>query len=368
MSGGATGGHLYPAIAIIDRLRSLSAVDRVGYVGTGRSIEARVLRRVPGIEQFSIRCRGFERGRYTTYPGTIGWLLVGLLQSLIIILRFRPGLILGIGSYAEFPILFWGILFRIPTAIHEQNVLPGLTNRLLAPWVNRIFLSYEASLTYLSRRARQRSVITGNPVRKEILDDEAAPPLGGMGLDPRKRTVLAFGGSRGADVLNDAILRSRHKFDQMGDLQILLVVGENGNVEKIRKSLQKESIESIIVQKYIHKIGEALAAANLAVCRAGATTLAELSVRGIPSILIPWPEAAENHQEANARFFEKEGASCLVEEVMLAQIDLAELVAELIRDGERLERMRRHSRALGKSHRDALTRIIQHIEELTNEQ
>jgi UDP-N-acetylglucosamine--N-acetylmuramyl-(pentapeptide) pyrophosphoryl-undecaprenol N-acetylglucosamine transferase len=275
---------------------------------------------------------------------------LGLVESLFIICKFRPTVIVGMGGFSSFPPVLWGILLGIPTVIHEVNAVPGLVNRLLAPHVDLVTTAYAQTARLL--RAR-RIATTGVPLRRELLEAAQLPQeelKAGLGLDLRKRTVLVLGGSRGAAPLNRAILRSRVDRD---DLQILLVTGGGA---------PQRGGTGIIAKQYLDRVGEALAAADLVISRAGAATIAELTALGKPAILVPWLEAAENHQELNARLLEQAGGAIVLPEGALEEVDLVELARKLLAERERLRQMADRSRAMGRP--DGLQRFLEEVERL----
>ena len=275
------------------------------------------------------------------------------MESLIIVLRFRPTVIIGTGGFASFPPLFWGIAFGIPTVVHEVNVVPGLVSRWLAPRVDLVMVAYpETALHLRVKRVR----VTGVPLRPGLLEMAHSPQeelKAELGLDPQRRMILVLGGSRGAAPLNRAILSSKAKLDEM---QVLLVTGRDADGTLGGRR------EGIFVHEYLDrcKIGEALAAADLVVSRAGAATLAELTGIGKPALLIPWPGAAEDHQERNARYLERAGGALVLPEDLLQEIDLLEFARRLLAEQGRIRRMAAASRAVGR--RDGLKRVIEEVE------
>lgn len=283
---------------------------------------------------------------------TLSELALGFIESLFIICKFRPTVIIGMGGFTSFAPVLWGILLRIPTVIHEVNVVPGLVNRLLAPWVDLVTTAYPQTAGLL--RA-SRITTTGVPLRPALLEAAALPQQAlkaELGLDLGKRTILVLGGSRGAAPLNRAILRSRAERD---NLQILLVTGRGAPDQGAIKT-------GIIAREYLERMGEALGAADLVISRAGAATLAELTALGKPAILIPWPGAAENHQELNARFLEQAGGALVLPEGALEEVDLVELAGRLLAERERLSQLAARSRELGR--RDGLQRFLEEVERL----
>ncbi len=345
----------------MEGLRS-RGVARIGYVGARRGLEREVIPRYRWIEFFPIHGRGL--------PRRLGWglglalveLLLGMVESLLIVLRFRPTLILGTGGYVSFFPLLWGILLQVPTIVQEENVVPGLVNRLLARWADLTLVAHAETAKHL--RAR-RIVVTGVPLRPRLLamaDREPAELRRELGLHPEKPLILVLGGSRGAAVLNQAIVQAKEELRRDG-LQVLLLSGRGVRLRAEAKA------ENLVVREYLddEEIGKALVAADLVISRAGAGILAELTALGKPAILVPWPGAAEAHQERNAQFLARAGGALLLPEAELKErgLNLIALSRALMADRERLAAMAARSRALGR--RDALNRVLEEIERLAAE-
>jgi UDP-N-acetylglucosamine--N-acetylmuramyl-(pentapeptide) pyrophosphoryl-undecaprenol N-acetylglucosamine transferase len=357
VAGGGTGGHVYPALALIEGLCTHFPVERVSYVGTSRGLEARVVTRMPQIEFYPISARGFARQLSLSNLRALAEVGRGFGQSWQIVRRFQPDLIVGTGGYAAFAPLVCGIIRGIPTVIHEPNARPGLVNRLLAPWVGLTTLAMPEAGERL--RAR-RMALTGTPIRHELLN--AQPDMAALGLDPSLPMVLVMGGSRGAEVLNDQVLNYARHFTEM---EVVLITGQEG-FDRARSQLNASSQRNIHLVAYAEQIGTLLAAARLVVCRAGAVTLAELAALGKPAILIPWLGAADDHHTANARAFAKCGAARLIAEGELQRGSrLAETVRELLADPATLARMAHASAQLGQP--DALHKVIREVERYLHE-
>ncbi len=358
VAGGGTGGHLYPALALIEGLKANFPIEHVGYVGTERGLEARVLAQIPQIEFYPIRARGFARRFALVNLRALIELAQGFCQARRIISHFRPDLIVGTGGYASFAPLAWGVAWGIPTIIHEPNARPGLVNRLLAPWVGLTTLAMPEAAEKLWARC---ATVTGTPIRNEIL--HAHPDTAGLNLDPSLPLVLVMGGSRGAQVLNDQVLNYSDVFTGM---EVVLITGQEG-YDRAQRQLTFRNQHHIHLIPYANQIGRLLAAARLVICRSGAVTLAELSALGKPALLVPWPGAADGHQEANARIFAQRGAARLILESELreAQPVLAQTVRQLLDDPATLDRMARASARLG--HSEALQKVIREVERYLHE-
>jgi UDP-N-acetylglucosamine--N-acetylmuramyl-(pentapeptide) pyrophosphoryl-undecaprenol N-acetylglucosamine transferase len=347
-------------------------VTEIAYVGTSHGLENRVIPQQPWIQFFKIRMRGFERRSLWRCLVAAGALPIGLWQSLRILIKFRPDLIIGVGGYASFPPLLWGILLKIPTLIHEQNLRPGLANRVLARWVSKVCLSYSQTARYLWAKS---VVVTGLPVRPSLL--EAKPRPEQFGLTPHRKTVCVVGGSRGSDFLTQTVLRAQ---PQLPEAQFLVVTGTRvgepfGDLNSTSKTDRELTHPfklptharcgrrgRLVQVPYVEDMGAALAVADLVVCRAGASTLAELTALGKPAILVPWPGAAENHQVENARAAARSGGFLVAIESELDADKLGTLIHQLLHDESALSQMK--SRIPSQGRRTALDQILREVEGL----
>jgi UDP-N-acetylglucosamine--N-acetylmuramyl-(pentapeptide) pyrophosphoryl-undecaprenol N-acetylglucosamine transferase len=366
IAGGGTGGHFYPALAVMEELSQREPEARLAYIGTRRGIEGRILPAYPWIRFFPIHARGFERGNIWQNLYAIVLLFLAFLETLIAIVRFRPQIIIGMGGYASFPAVLLGSLLGqiipIRTVIHEQNAIAGLTNRILAPFVNKVLVSYPQSKASFPRA--RRIAVTGNPIRKEfLLAKRTAEAYKRFDLDPDKQTVLVFGGSHGSTALTTAIIQAKGSIAKSERLQVLLVTGKSGEERVIREEFNRAGVHNIVVRQYIERMGEAFAVADLVVSRAGATTLAEITSCGKPALLVPWGGAAGGHQWENARALREENACTLVNEADILEHGLVELICQMVGDREALTQMAHNSMRMGK--RQATTLILGEIMTLT---
>lgn len=362
LAGGGTGGHIYPAVTIGKALQEKGA--ELLFVGTARGLEGRIVPR----EGFALEFIPVE-----SLPRRLSWRLVragftaldGVRQADRIVRAFRPDICIGTGGYVAGPVVLAAALRRVPTMIQEQNALAGVTNRLLARFVDKIALGYEAAKS--SFRNQDKLVVTGNPIRPEIVQTTRAEGARRMNLNPRQRNVLIFGASQGARSINQAVIDGLDQLFAV-DAHYILVTGERGfdecitGMQKAGYPLQIKAegreawVQRLRIVPYIHDMPAALAAADLVVGRAGAISIAEITARGIPAMLIPYPYAAENHQEKNARILEEAGAARMVLETDLSGVTLALGVAELLKDRQRWKAMAEASKSLGRP--DAVWDIV----------
>ncbi len=358
IAGGGTGGHLYPAIAVLEALRAQDPGMELAYVGTRRGLEARVLPSTcPWVRFLPIHSRGLSRGSPAQNALAIALTLVGLAESLLVFAVFRPHVVLGMGGYASFPpVLLASLLGRIlpiRTLVHEQNAIPGLANRLLSPWVDEVLVSYPQSADRFPRA--RRVVATGNPVRSEFLHSRRSKALyRQFGLDPRRRTVLVFGGSGGSAALTEAVLRAAAAIGREEGVQVLLAAGRGADVGDIAARIASAEAANVVVLPYIERMGEAFALADLVVSRAGASTLAEITSCGKASLLVPWDGAAEGHQWENALCLHEEKACAVAGDAEIREDGLARLIGQILNDGDALRRIAENARRLGRPHAAAL--------------
>ena len=351
VAGGGTGGHFYPGLAVLEGLRERNQDVRAAYVGTRSGIEARVLPSRPWIRFYPIRTRGFAHRGRVRQLWTIIWLAVGLLETLLIFIRFRPQIVIGVGGYSSFPPVLLGAiigrLLRIRTVIHEQNVVAGVANKWLSRFVDLVLVSFPQTERSFPRA--RRLVVTGNPIREEFLHVRRSDGLyRTFGLNPRRRTILVFGGSKGSTQITDQILRAKNVIGANDGLQILLITGSDTATGSIRRELSASAIDNVVVESYIDQMGAAFAIADLVVCRAGATSLAEITACGKASVLIPWREAKDDHQWKNARLLKAEKACALADDEAIVEQNLVRLIVSLIRDEPALERLAGNASRLGK--------------------
>ncbi|HWR40066.1 MAG TPA: undecaprenyldiphospho-muramoylpentapeptide beta-N-acetylglucosaminyltransferase [Patescibacteria group bacterium] len=352
LSGGGTGGHIYPAVTIGREIAGMATGCEFLFIGTKQGLEADIIPR-EGFPFATIEVRGLER-RLLSWNNlrTLGVTATGLWRAAQMIRRFRPQLVIGTGGYVCGPVLLAASLLGVSTLIQEQNVIPGITNKLLSRVVDRIAVGYEEARQYFPARVRGKIVATGNPVRPEFLAASRQEGLADLQLDPGKMTLLVVGGSRGAQSINRAMVDVHRHFAGNTQLQILHVTGKN-EYNSIVEAVQARGVDiaaagNLRIEPYLYNMPQALSAADLAIFRSGAVGLAELTVRGVPAILIPYPHAAENHQEHNARAVEARGAARVIRDRDLSGTVLCEAITTLVYHPEQLQAMARASKNLGR--------------------
>ncbi|WP_258359332.1 undecaprenyldiphospho-muramoylpentapeptide beta-N-acetylglucosaminyltransferase [Moorella sulfitireducens (nom. illeg.)] len=349
ITGGGTGGHVYPALAIARGLQQARPGIELLYMGTARGLEADVVPRA-GFPFRTITVQGLERRRLWKNVPALAKTIKGLGEAWFQVRRFRPHLVVGTGGYVSGPVCLAAALQGIPVVLHEQNAYPGLTNRLLAAVARAVCLTFPEAAGRFPRRARL--VTTGLPVRPEILRADRGICRGKLGLGENQLFLVVIGGSQGARSLNRAMLPVLKEMAGRPDVSILQVTGRrhyDGYLQQVREwGIDLDKYGNITIEPYVYDLEHALAAADLVIGRAGASFLAEILARGLPSILIPYPHAAANHQEYNARAVAGKGAAVLIPDRELKSGRLYHVVNQLLADRGRLQAMAAAAKELGR--------------------
>ena len=302
-AGGGTGGHLYPAVAVANEIKKIKPESEILFVGTKSKIEGRVIPKL-GYGFKAIWIKGFSRKFNLANLLFPFKLFVSLIQSLIISFKFKPKVAIGSGGYVAGPAIWGASVLGAKVILMESNSYPGITTRLLEKYADEVHITFEDSKKYLRRPEKIK--LTGNPVRSELGKISKSEAIDHFGLDKSKFTVLVLGGSLGAKSINDAIGDCLQDL-QKNNLQIIWQTGKN-----YYENYKKFNFDSVKILDFIDDMNKAYSACDLLVARAGATTIAELSVLGIPSILIPSPHVAENHQYYNAKSLADYNAAVLL--------------------------------------------------------
>jgi UDP-N-acetylglucosamine--N-acetylmuramyl-(pentapeptide) pyrophosphoryl-undecaprenol N-acetylglucosamine transferase len=341
--GGGTGGHLFPGIAVVEELRRRNPSVEVLFVGTGRGIEARVLPRL-GETLALVDVRPWLGRSPFELIRNIALLPRAVSQASQLLRSFKPELVLGLGGYTAGPVLLLAAAMRIPTALLEQNAHVGLTNRLLATTVGRAYLTYPDTL---SQFGTAKGRVLGNPVRRSFVEAAQLALHDPAGVEARAKRVLVLGGSQGAKTLNEVVpvALALSSISSQG-VSVLHQTGDT-MLDEVRRRYRGLGVNAEVVT-FIDDMARAYASASLVVARAGATTLAELCAIGKPSILIPYPHAAEDHQAKNALAMERAGAALAIRESELTAEGLAGQVRELLLGRTRRRNMADAARKLGR--------------------
>lgn len=358
-AGGGTGGHIYPAIAIAQMLKKTFPDSDILFIGTNKGLEKELVKKA-GFPLKTIRVRGFSRKLSFDTIMSIKELAHGAIDSLNLLKSEKPDIVIGTGGYVAGPVIFFASIMGVASVIHEQNVIPGITNKILSRFADKIFISFPDSEKYFPK---EKTFLVGNPVRKEISRGNRLSALKKFGLSSEAPVVLCFGGSQGAARINDAICHIIETIKDSTSFQLIHITGKN-HYDKIKSILENKGIYTdrlghIIVRPYIYEMQDAYAVADLVISRAGALSISEFSVCGKPAILIPLPTAANHHQDYNAKFMERNGAAVVIVEDKLSGENLLKTIETIIFDKNRLHKMSMASKNLAIE--DAAEKILAEI-------
>jgi UDP-N-acetylglucosamine--N-acetylmuramyl-(pentapeptide) pyrophosphoryl-undecaprenol N-acetylglucosamine transferase len=350
IAAGGTGGHIYPGIAVANEILRRDPSSEILFVGTSRGLESKI---VPenGFQLSLIHSAGLKNVGAKAFVKGLGLLPKSFVEARKLLREFKPDVVVGAGGYVSGPVLLIASLLGIPTLIMDSNALPGFTNRRLARFVDRAALAFEEALPYFGKKG----VVTGNPVREEFFELEERPA-------GDKVNVLIFGGSQGARAINNAVIDS---LSQMNGLKEEIdVTHQTGDAdfERIRNAYQNAGWTSAQVRTYISDMMTQFSHTDLVICRAGATTCAELAAAGKASIMVPLPTAADDHQRKNAEALQKAGASKMILQSDLNGEVLANTINDLVSSRQKLLEMGKSARTL--SRKDAASATADIIEEL----
>lgn len=342
IAGGGTGGHLYPGIAVARELLSRRPDAQVTFAGTASGIEARVIPR-EGFDLDVIRSGGLKGKSIAGVARGASLIPLGMVDAWGIVSRRRPTLVIGVGGYSSGPVVLTAAMRGIPTMLLEQNAVPGLTNRLLARVVRAAAVTYDTTTAFFGSKA----FVSGNPVRAEFVSGVEPLSSAREGAAPDGVAVLVFGGSQGAHAINVAMVEAAPTLAALDPaIRITHQTGER-DLEMVRKGYAAAGVTAE-VEPFLYDMGRRLAGADLVVCRAGATTLAELMASGKPSVLIPLPTATDDHQRKNAEALASAGAAEVLAQAAATGAALAERIARLAGDPTRRRQMGMAARALAR--------------------
>ena len=338
IAGGGTGGHLYPGIAVARQLLRRHPDAQITFAGTARGIEARVIPR-EGFALDTLRSAGLKATSIAARLRGLLLLPLSALDAWSIVSRRAPHLVIGVGGYSSGPVVAIAVLRRIPTLLLEQNAVPGLTNRLLAPAVSAAAVTFESTASYFGGRA----IVAGNPVRAEFVSQAVAPGI----RDPGPPRVLIFGGSQGAHAINVAMVEAAPQLAaHPGGMAITHQTGER-DLALVRDGYRRAGLEAR-VEPFLFAMDREIKSADLVVCRAGATTIAELTAAGRAAVLLPLPTAADDHQRKNAEVLAGAGAAEVMDQKDLSGAALAARIVQLVASPARRDAMAAAARKMGR--------------------
>ena len=362
-AGGGTGGHLYPAIAIANRITEMlrgNGQIEIAFVGTKRGLEYRIKDEL-GYPLHLINMRGITRS-LAFINLLVPFIIVGALwQSARLLKKFRPDLVVGTGGYVSWPILKMAATLGIITVLQEQNSYPGIATRSGVKRAKRIYLGFEDAKKYLPDNAN--TILTGNPVRSEIVRGSRQKAIEQFKLDTNKKTILVLGGSQGARAINNAVIKSLEAKNWGGDVQLLWQTGKRDYTD-VSAQVNKLHWDGALFP-FANNMQDIYAAADIVIARAGALTLAELIACRLPSILIPFPFAAGDHQKKNAESLSNRNAAVVIDESKLSGIDLLQEASQFLKSAKCLE-VKNEIAKLAESKRAAVDVISEDIISIIN--
>lgn len=353
IAAGGTGGHIYPGIAVAQEIVRRDASSKVQFVGTARGLETRLVPQA-GFELSLIESAGLKNVSLGARMKGLAVLPKSFVSAQRLMRQFQPDVVVGAGGYVSGPVVLTAAMTKRPTLVMESNALPGWTNRVLARFVDRAAVSFEQALPYFRGKAK----VTGNPVRREFFEIPAKK------REPGKFSLLVFGGSQGARAINEAMVAALPRLKELPvELRIKHQTG-TADFEKVKAAYDAAGWgERADVSSYIDNMMADFAAADLVLCRAGATTTAELIAAGKASIMVPFPFAADDHQRKNAEALQVAGAARMILQKELSGERLVEEVQELVSEPKKIDEMEEASRKL--AHGDAAAAAVDMIEELS---
>lgn len=349
VTGGGTGGHIYPALAIAERILQDDPRSEVLFVGSENGLERDIVSKT-AIPFAMIKAKGMPRKIGKEMVSTVFDASKGVFMANRIMKDFRPDLVIGTGGFVCGPTVLAAKRLKIPCLIHEQNAYPGITNKILAPLVDCVLLSFPEARSRF--KGKVRAEVTGLPVRADMLKYSKEEGCAFFGLDPNRPVLLVTGGSRGARTINRVVAMSAERILKSFDVQILFITGSNGYTDTsllLREcGIQPFEHKDLILRDYVYDMPYALAAADVVIGRAGATFLAEIALCGLPGILIPYPYASENHQAYNAQAMVDAGGAVSVSDKAFTVPKLMEMLYPFLEDQAYCNRMAEKMRAASK--------------------
>ena len=345
ITGGGTGGHIFPAIAVAQKLKEDADIEKIFYVGCKKNMEKDAAAKAD-IDFYSINVSGLPRK--ISLKSALLLIEAGFatLKSIYLLLKLKPDVVFGTGGYVSGPVLAAAYLLKVPFVIHDPDAHPGIVNRLMASKAFAVSTAFESAADYLKS---ENITLNGNPVRAELLETEKSTALKELNFDGEKKILFVTGGSQGAKTVNDAVLGALPDLINKG-IQVIHQTGAK-NYDEYMKEFEKKypkifngetvfNPDAYIVRPFFDNMAVPLNAADLAVARAGSLSISELNLCGLPSVLVPYPYAAADHQRFNARAMVEIGASIFLEDSECTSEKLTEIIFELFNDSERLERMK----------------------------
>lgn len=351
IAGGGTAGHVNPAVALAEALHD----EDVSFIGTSKGAEARIVP-AAGFPLEEIEVAGFDRAKPWTFPRTAATAAAAVVSARRLIRAKRAVVVVGMGGYVSLPAALGAATLRVPVVLHEQNIVFGLAHRVTKPFARKVAVSFEETLA----AAGDKGVLVGNPVASRFASfsrlDKRARALERFDLAPSRKTLLIFGGSQGAQRINFAAAGLADRWRERDDLQVLHIAG-SGAVAEVRRRAAATGALIYRVVEFVEDMTEAYAVADLALCRGGASTWAEITVVGLPAIIVPYPYHRDRQQERHARVAERHDAAVVLQDAATTADSIAAIAGPLLLDTARLNEMGLRAKQLGRP--DAAERLAE---------
>ena len=369
VSGGGTGGHINPALAIADKIKSMDSSAVIEYVGTPTGMENNLVPKA-GYKIHHVKVKGFKRSLSLENFDAAIKAVTSVVKAKKIIRDFKPDIVIGTGGYVSWPVLKAASKLGIPTCIHEQNAYPGVTTRALSKYVDKVMISFDESRPYFTCD-KEKLVMVGNPVSEKMLRATKEKAREELGLKENDKVILSAGGSLGAKPLNDNVFELIKNYSLDSGVYHFHATGKAGWEEQSERYINELGFEkkdeetlkkgNVTVCKYIYNMHVLLAACDVEICRAGAMTLSELAVLGKAAVIIPSPYVTNNHQYKNAKVLCDKNAAFMIEEKDLNGEKLTSMVKELVENDEKRKEAENNVREFAVT--DTLDRIYKIITE-----
>lgn len=363
LSGGGTGGHIYPVISVLERILKDKDTKEVYYIGNPKNLEAEILKQFPSVKFLPVNFKGMPRKFGFEFIKWLCLLEISLWKALYYTFKYKPDVVFTTGGYVSAPIAFSTLLTKVPLMIHDCDAQPGLVSKTVAPFAKIVSVAFEDSVNILKS---DKIIYNGNPVREAFFDIDKEKALKELNFTPDKKTVLVMGGSQGAKTINSAIISIAKDWVEEKNIQLIIQTGKK-NFEEVKSELKKvfpefEGNKNIIVKPYFDNMFIPLSAADVVVSRAGSVSLSEICLSDSASILIPYPHAAQDHQRKNAKKMVDQGASLYLEDNDCRGETLNDLLEELIFSNERIKEMSASASKLAK--RDGAENILKQLKSI----
>lgn len=342
ITGGGTGGHIYPAVAIYEELLKFIPKEDIFYIGNPKNLEKRVSSQYD-MNFLDVSVSGMPRAFTSKFISWAFQLFVSVFVAIYYVLKYRPSFIIGTGGYVSFPVLIAGILFGVPCYIHDSDAYPGVVSRFIAPFATCVFLAFEDAKNRINAK---NIIVNGNPLRNFNLGLSKEQAIKQLGLDSDKKTLFVMGGSQGAKTINRAVLALSQELTRTYNLQIIHQSGTK-NFEEAQ-NLLPGGLNGYILEPYFDDMSVPYAACDFVIARSGSISLSELNNHGLGAILVPYPHAASNHQFYNAKAMEKQSAAIVLEDKDCTPDNLLEIISSVIQNEEKLKQINENSSKLAK--------------------